>query len=96
MSKSEGTVKMKIEVTREDINSATRMCMKSCAIATALRRQGVSFFGVLPIKGVLWHGGSASLLPVEAARFAIQFDNHYDIAPFTFELDVPLSAMVTA
>ena len=97
MSKSEGTVKMRVEVTREDIDNGTPLCMWNCAIATALRRQGLAVFSVLPQSGVRWAGdGSRSILPFEAREFAALYDVGHSVAPFAFELDVPLSAMVTA
>lgn len=95
MSKSEGTVKMRVEVTQADIDKGIKRFAGGCAISLALRRLG--FTATVGTDSChLGTRGAWIRMPEKACEFVSLFDAGKNPHPITFELDVPLSAMVTA
>lgn len=85
-------MKIKVNVTREDIDAGTPKCWKNCAIAQALRRTGhdveavtLEYKPVLRDGAYVWHmvgavvlDGVERALPEEAVQLIRVFDATYD------------------
>lgn len=81
-------MKLKINVTQDDIDKGNRGNSNSCPIARVVR-------GILPMARVNVRYinsigmGADIALPSEATQFIVSFDNHYPVAPLEFEVDIP-------
>jgi hypothetical protein len=79
---------MKIQVTREDIEQGRRRDPNNCAVAVALRRAGVSHFGVTGMV-VSFAGSTVVLLPVTVQEWIMDFDWGVKMDPMEFDLILP-------
>lgn len=103
MSKTEMTVRMKIEVTAEDIKAGMIQSPYDCALALAFERKGIRAL-VYPTCFKVTPRGAHSLtdmtreqpLPEEAVDFVRKFDDGDFVEPFSFHVDIPVTSLVTA
>jgi len=97
-------VKLRVEVTAEDIAKGQREEVCLCPIALALSRCGVR--GPAVAGAVGWTPGdnrwsvtfvedyeNETILPEECGTFASAFDKGEPVEPFTFEIEVPDTAV---
>jgi hypothetical protein len=81
-------VKLKIEVTYEDIDLGQPGDPHRCPIARAATRalgaDAVVVVGIISLP----HGPPITL-PKEAHEFYLEFDEYHPVAPFTFEVEAP-------
>lgn len=86
-------MKYLIEVTQEDIEAGNAQDPYSCPIALACERITGNKAGVDPEDITLYHEDNWSTRthgvphPL-AVQFMRDFDNHYPVSPFSFELEV--------
>lgn len=80
---------MLIEVTKEDISSASGTTMR-CPIARALLRTTNQLWSVWPLEALAFEvfTDREIELPFEAARFARQFDAGRRVKPFSFQAEI--------
>jgi hypothetical protein len=84
-------VKLRVEVTAEDIAAGNSGDCESCPIALACCRAGLN--GVLVSDdGIAWNGGFVDL-PAGGLEFISDFDRGRVVLPFTFEIEVPDTAV---
>jgi hypothetical protein len=82
---------MRITVTKEDIAGGRRSDPEDCPVARALRRAGLSHFGVTGM-AVMMPGESqhaSVLLPARVQEWIMDFDWGTPVKPFEFELTLP-------
>lgn len=86
---------MKIEVTQDDIKFGQRRKACECPVAQAIRRRIPSVFELsvgrtAVVIGFVKDKPVATLpLPHEVTRFINDFDTFEEVAPFSFELEIP-------
>jgi hypothetical protein len=87
---------IRVEVTADDIAKGGAMSCGNCPVARALTRLGVKVevFGAgvdFYVKGTVGYGDyiGYAVLPVEAREFIHAFDTDREVAPFTFEIELP-------
>ena len=80
---------MKITVTRDDIDGGRRRDPNNCAVALALRRSGITHFGVTGMLVCLGPGHTNVLLPGPVQEWIVDFDWGVPVNPIEFELALP-------
>jgi len=83
---------MKITVTKEDIERGRKRDPNNCAVAMALRRAGVSHFGVTGMLVCVAAGPTSVVLPGPVQEWIIDFDRGAPVRPMEFELSWPEAA----
>ena len=101
-------MRLRVEVTAEDISAGIPEDSCECPVARALKRAGVveefAFDGHgfpdpwasprLEFDDIYDEGDRLVVrMPIEAGRFAERFDARQPVEPFTFEIDVPDAAV---
>lgn len=85
-------MKLKIEVTAEDIRQGVRNNAFNCPIAHALRRASGHNAVRVDVCDLTVNSAGEGLrsapLPPEAESFLVLFDSSLDVAPFTFEVEL--------
>ena len=91
-------MKVHVEVTQEDIKKGERNNSSQCMIALAITRATEGGLGDLLVghygsctmgEYVIWSGGKVRL-PFRVAVHIIAYDRGQDVAPFAFDLDLPV------
>jgi hypothetical protein len=82
---------MKITVTTKDIEEGRRRDPSDCPVARALRRAGISHFGVTGMLVIVQEGRNhlPVVLPAGVQDWILDFDWGSTVAPIDFELAVP-------
>jgi hypothetical protein len=88
----ETNMRVKIEVTQDDIEKGKRNQCNLCPVARAVKRVahiwGVGSPGVYPTERMAPLNSIADL-PYKARTFVCRFDNALPVKPFTFTLNIP-------
>jgi hypothetical protein len=83
--------KIKIEVTRQDIDKGEKGSCDNCAVARAVNRH-IDGLGGVESDGTIWYYNEGiHEIPTskKVARFIDRFDEGKDVKPFTFTLNAP-------
>jgi len=88
-------VRVRVEVTEEDIRRGKRNTCTRCPVARALRRSGVISPSVYHSRAIFgrngqWWGGD---LPQKVTDFICAFDDREPVKPFSFVISVPAKAV---
>lgn len=78
-------MKIRIDVTDEDIRLGKRFSETSCPIARAARRAGIK--DPLVVMGI-YSDGKHYCLPLAAQDFVHDFDHGNPVDPFSFEIEL--------
>jgi hypothetical protein len=79
---------MRITITAEEIEKGRVRDAQNCPVALALRRAGVSHFGVSGILVWLAAGNRAVVLPVHIQEWILSYDYGCLMSPIEFDLDL--------
>lgn len=84
-------MKIKVQVTQDDINKGERCSYLHCPVARGMHRAIGTIVGITPMRARFLDDGSPKevALPNIAADFIIAFDSERAVTPFEFEIDVP-------
>jgi hypothetical protein len=80
-------MRVRVEVTKDDISRGDPGNCLGCPIALALLRCGLRC--VVVRDDVIRVGGRECDMPSAASEFVQMFDARADVAPFAFDLDIP-------
>ena len=84
---------MKIRITDEDIEQGVPCSPSRCPVARAIRRDTGSAASNLTVNGAtIWIGNVYYRTPSSAFDFIFDFDHGDPVAPFEFELGLPLKS----
>jgi hypothetical protein len=86
-------MKLKIDVTEEDIKNGAAGSPGSCPIALACKKAGKPLMigerEAYASMSDLDQEGAGAVLPLEARQFVFRFDSGAFVSPFSFELEIP-------
>ncbi len=85
-------MKIKVTVTKGDIEQGRRCDPDCCPIGRALARAGVTHYGVVGASVIVPDERQFAIalrLPQKVADWILDFDGRRPVEPFTFELAVP-------
>jgi hypothetical protein len=89
------TKRVRVNVTQRDIDRGEPQECERCPIARAAKRAGIVnakvMEGWLDVQYFPPSGECGVTLPDPAMRFIEEFDRNCGVAPFAFELDVPVA-----
>lgn len=82
-------MKLRIEVTHEDIANGWRGYQYLCPIARAAARALGLALGSVRVEAsrIELPGGGRAVLPIEASAFVCDFDRELAVVPFAFEIE---------
>ena len=82
-------MKIRIDVTEDDIKNGRRGHGEKCPVALACQRVNVKNFSSVEFGAVSFNDGKMISHSCEVQEFVQRFDSGKEVQPFSFELELP-------